>query len=86
MPYSAVIYLCICMYTHMYIYILVYSWYQFSSIDTYHIQESMKADYVKTVKDKIKQFSTFLGEKKWFAGENVCLSVHWLAVYTDNNL
>ncbi len=35
----------------------------------------MKDDYLKNVKDKIVAFSTFLGEKKWFAGDNVCVLI-----------
>ena len=38
-------------------------------------QDSMKDDYLKTVKDKIRQFSIFLGEKKWFIGEDVCIII-----------
>ncbi len=35
----------------------------------------MKDPYLKTAKDKIVAFSTFLGEKKWFGGDNVRLCV-----------
>ena len=31
----------------------------------------MRDDYIKNVKSKIKQFSDFLGDKKWFGGAEV---------------
>ncbi|XP_064400046.1 glutathione S-transferase Mu 4-like [Halichondria panicea] len=33
--------------------------------------ESLKEDYIKAAKDKIKAFSTFLGGKKWFIGDKL---------------
>ena len=35
----------------------------------------MKDDYIKNVKSKIKQFSDFLGDKKWFGGAEVYVCV-----------
>ena len=35
------------------------------------MQESIRADYVKNVKTKIKNFSDFLGDKPWFIGNEV---------------
>ena len=35
------------------------------------MQESMRDDYIKNAKQKIKRFSDFLGEKQWFAGGQV---------------
>ena len=37
------------------------------------IKESMKADYIKNVKDKIERFSKFLGDNPWFTGKNVSI-------------
>jgi len=33
--------------------------------------ESLRDDYIKNVKQKIKRFSDFLGEKQWFAGGQI---------------
>ena len=38
-------------------------------------QESMKEDYIKKVKDTIKLFSDYLGEKTWITGDKVCVSL-----------
>lgn len=38
-------------------------------------QEKQKPGYIKSLPEKLKQFSAFLGERKWFAGENVRLCV-----------
>ena len=35
------------------------------------LQESMKAEYLQLVDAKIQQFSAFLGDKPWFAGDEV---------------
>ena len=36
----------------------------------------MKDAYIKNVKSKIKQFSDFLGDKKWFGGTEVCIYIY----------
>lgn len=36
-------------------------------------QEKIKDDYFANVKDKLRQFDTFLGDKPWFAGDGVSL-------------
>lgn len=33
--------------------------------------ETLKVDYLKTLPDKLKLFSDFLGKNKWFAGNNI---------------
>ena len=33
----------------------------------------MKENYLKNVKERLTKFSKFLGEKKWFAGEEVSI-------------
>lgn len=38
-------------------------------------QERLKPGYIESLPEKLKQFSAFLGERKWFAGENVRLCV-----------
>nr|XP_022302683.1 glutathione S-transferase Mu 3-like [Crassostrea virginica] len=35
--------------------------------------EKLKDDYFKNVMDKLKQFNAFLGDKSWFAGENITI-------------
>lgn len=51
-------------------------------------QDGQKQGYINDLPGKLKQFSDFLGDKKWFAGDNVCMRVlhkfnrcpiyHWL--------
>lgn len=36
-------------------------------------QEKIKDAYFANVKDKLRQFDTFLGDKPWFAGDGVSL-------------
>ena len=44
----------------------------------------MKDDYIKNVKSKIKQFSDFLGDKKWFGGTEVCIyMLLYMSVHVD---
>ena len=31
----------------------------------------MKPEYIKNVEGKLEDFSRFLGDNKWFAGENI---------------
>lgn len=38
-------------------------------------QEKIKDDYFANVKDKLRQFDTFLGDKPWFAGDGVSLYI-----------
>lgn len=38
-------------------------------------QEKIKGDYFANVKDKLRQFDTFLGDKPWFAGDGVSLYI-----------
>lgn len=35
------------------------------------LKETMRDDYIKNVKTKIKEFSDFLGDKHWFTGSEV---------------
>lgn len=37
-------------------------------------QETIKDDYFANVKDKLRQFDTFLGDKPFFAGDSVSIS------------
>ena len=39
--------------------------------DLLPLQDDMKEGYLKSVKDVIAKFSKFLGDRQWFAGENV---------------
>ena len=43
----------------------------------------MKADYLKNVADKIQKYSTYLGNKPWFAGNEVCNTM--MMMYNNNN-
>ena len=36
-------------------------------------QESLKVDYIKGLKDKLRPFSAFLGDRKFFASDEVTL-------------
>lgn len=40
----------------------------------------MKPGYLKTLPDLLKQFSVFLGDRKWFAGDKVRQSVIFKAL------
>lgn len=46
----------------------------------------MKPDYLKMLPNTLKQFSDFLGDRKWFAGDKVYLSINMRGVFTDLNL
>ena len=35
----------------------------------------MREGYIKNIRKDLQQFSDFLGDKKWFAGSEVCISV-----------
>lgn len=41
-------------------------------------QEKIKDAYFANVKDKLRQFDTFLGDKPWFAGDGVSLYIEIL--------
>lgn len=38
----------------------------------FDLQEGLKPGYLKELPGKLEQFSKFLGERKWFAGDKVC--------------
>lgn len=40
------------------------------------LQDEMKPDYLKMLPNTLKQFSDFLGDRKWFAGDKVYLSIN----------
>lgn len=50
----------ICTYIHAYVYAHIY-----------HMQASMKADYLHSVDARIQRFSLYLGDKPWFTGDEV---------------
>lgn len=44
------------------------------------LQDEMKPDYLKTLPNTLKQFSDFLGDRKWFAGDKVYLFINMRGV------
>ena len=43
----------------------------FDSVSPPSIQEKLKLGYLEQLPGKLRLFSTFLGDRKWFAGEKV---------------
>ncbi|XP_078497436.1 glutathione S-transferase Mu 5-like [Lissotriton helveticus] len=47
--------------------------------------ESLKGPYLVNLPDKLKQFSQFLGERKWFAGEKITIADFLMYDVLDQN-
>lgn len=45
------------------------------TIGLFDFQDGLKPGYLQDLPGKLKQFSDFLGGRKWFAGDNVRIRV-----------
>lgn len=49
-------------------------------------QDTMKQGYLDALPGTLKQFSAFLGERKWFAGDKVKILTGWNMLTAQNVL